>query len=141
MMHVAEIAYIALGSNVGDRHAFLAMARSRLSALRSCRVVSQSTIEETDPLTVDGTPQGRYLNQMIALETQLTPQALLRELQAIEAAAGRTRDRKWGPRTLDLDIVLFDDVRISSSELTIPHPELNNREFWKRELVGMGVVL
>jgi 2-amino-4-hydroxy-6-hydroxymethyldihydropteridine diphosphokinase len=138
---VAEIAYVALGSNLGDRHAHLAMATARLADLPQSRIIARSGIEETAAVTADGQPQPPYLNQMVALETSLTPYALLRELRAIEHAAGRVRERKWGPRTLDLDIVLFGAVQLTNAELTIPHPELANRTFWKRELMEMGVEL
>src|SRR5579884_689663 len=97
-----DVAYIALGSNLGDRHAFLARARSALAALPLSRLLAASTIEETEPL--DHLDQPRYLNQMVALETALAPQTLLEHLQAIESHAGRIRDQRWGSRTLDLDI-------------------------------------
>jgi 2-amino-4-hydroxy-6-hydroxymethyldihydropteridine diphosphokinase len=93
-----------------------------------------SEVEETAPITHDDTAQGNYLNQMIALETTLSARELLAALQQIERDAGRQRDVKWGPRTLDLDIVLFGREEIHSAELTVPHPELPRRVFWKREL-------
>lgn len=134
-----EIAYIALGSNVGDRHAYLAFARESVAAIPGSRVVAASSIEETAPLG-DG-PQRAYLNQMIAVETRLTPHALLLELQLIEAAAGRERTRHWAPRTLDLDIVLFGDRRVVEAELNIPHPALPDRDFWQRELTEIRSAL
>jgi 2-amino-4-hydroxy-6-hydroxymethyldihydropteridine diphosphokinase len=133
-----EIAYIALGSNVGDRAGHLAAARAQLSSLKGCRIVAESDIEETDALILDGSVQGRYLNQMVALETQLSPTELLDQLQQIEVAAGRERKGRWEPRTLDLDIVLFGSRTITSHELTVPHPELHNRDFWRRELTQIG---
>jgi 2-amino-4-hydroxy-6-hydroxymethyldihydropteridine diphosphokinase len=127
-----DVAYIALGSNVGDRDAFLAFARERLAALASSRIVAVSSVEETTPL---GNPrQGRYLNQMVALETDLTPEELLDALQGIERSAGRERRERWGPRTLDLDIVMFERQVVANGRLVVPHPELPHRDFWRREL-------
>jgi 2-amino-4-hydroxy-6-hydroxymethyldihydropteridine diphosphokinase len=74
---------------------------------------------------------------MIAIETELTPHDLLAELQEIEKAAGRVRTEKWGPRTLDLDIVLFERQTVREPDLTVPHPELCNRDFWLRELATL----
>ena len=133
-----ERAYVALGSNVGDRDGHLRFARERIAALPDTRVVAASAVEETAP--VGGVAQGAYLNQMLAVDTALAPAALLRALQAIEHDAGRTRDVRWGPRTLDLDIVLFGSHRVSDPALRVPHPELPNREFWQRELAELGVV-
>ena len=131
-----ERAYVALGSNLGDRDAYLRFARERIGALPDTRVVAASAIEETAP--VGDVAQGAYLNQMVALDTALAPAALLRALQAIEQAAGRTRDVRWGPRTLDLDIVLFGSREVSEPALRVPHPELPHREFWQRELAELG---
>lgn len=74
---------------------------------------------------------------MVLIRTGLTPRVLLSACQAIERAAGRTRDRRWGPRTLDLDIVRYGDVAVSEPDLTIPHPELPHRPFWQRELAEL----
>ncbi|MFZ5624258.1 MAG: 2-amino-4-hydroxy-6-hydroxymethyldihydropteridine diphosphokinase [Gemmatimonadota bacterium] len=128
-------AFIALGSNLGDRAAYLAFARERLGALPHTRLVAASTIEETAPL--GGLPQPAYLNQMVLLETALTPQQLLAECRRIEEAAGRTRDGRWGSRTLDLDIVRYDDLTLDTDTLTLPHPGLADRDFWQRELAEL----
>jgi 2-amino-4-hydroxy-6-hydroxymethyldihydropteridine diphosphokinase len=133
-----EVAYIALGSNLGDRAAHLAYARAALEVLPDSRVLAASAVEETEP--VGGVPQGPYLNQMIALETALSPKALLRALQAIEQSAGRTREVHWGARTLDLDIVRFGGREVREPDLIIPHPELPNREFWRRELAELEAI-
>jgi len=130
------LAYIALGSNLGDRDQFLARARIALAALPGSRVVAESSVEETAP--VSDVPQGAYLNQMIALETELSPRELLAELQRIEKDAGRVRSVRWGPRTLDLDIVRFGDQRIDEPDLVIPHPQLPHRDWWQRELAELG---
>lgn len=131
-----DIAYIALGSNLGDRHAHLAFARAALTALPESRLLAVSSIEETEPL--GGPVQGAYLNQMVALETTLRPRALLVALQRIEHDAGRTRTERWGARTLDLDIVTFAEQKVSEPGLTVPHPGLETRAFWQRELVELG---
>jgi 2-amino-4-hydroxy-6-hydroxymethyldihydropteridine diphosphokinase len=131
----AAIAYIALGSNLGSREEFLANARSLIRALPGSRLLAETAIEETAALGLS--PQGNYLNQMIALETFLTPEALLDELLGIERQLGRMRGEKWGPRTIDLDIVRFGDQVIDSGRLTLPHPEIPNRDFWQRELIEL----
>jgi 2-amino-4-hydroxy-6-hydroxymethyldihydropteridine diphosphokinase len=129
------VAYIALGSNLGDRHAFLSRAREALAALPDSRVVATSDIDETAPLgPID---QPAFLNQMVALETDLAPHDLLDRLLGIEKREGRSRSVKWGPRTLDLDIVAFDHQRVDDDTLIVPHPELANRDFWRRELAQL----
>jgi 2-amino-4-hydroxy-6-hydroxymethyldihydropteridine diphosphokinase len=128
---VKETAYVALGSNLGDRAGYLAQARTAMAALPKSRILAESEIEETAAI---GPPQGPYLNQMVALETELTPHELLSALQTIEQAAGRVRRERWGPRTLDLDIVRFGDRTIRDADLVVPHPELPHRDFWQREL-------
>jgi 2-amino-4-hydroxy-6-hydroxymethyldihydropteridine diphosphokinase len=127
-----ERAYVALGSNLGDRAQHLAAARAALARLPETRLVAASDIEETAPL--GGMAQPAYLNQMILLETGLDPHRLLAECQRIEREQGRVRAEHWGARTLDLDIVRFGDRRIQAPDLTVPHPELPNRDFWQREL-------
>ena len=129
------MAYVALGSNLGDRLAHLAAARDALAALPGTRVRAASSIEETPPL--GGLAQPAYLNQMLALETTLDPAALLAELHAIERRAGRVRSERWAPRTLDLDIVCFERQVVSTATLTVPHPELARRDFWQRELAEL----
>jgi 2-amino-4-hydroxy-6-hydroxymethyldihydropteridine diphosphokinase len=132
---VSEIAYIALGSNLGDRQAYLSRAREAIAAIPECRVVAASAVEETAPL--GGLAQPSYLNQMLAVETTLDPVTLLARLQRIEAESGRVRSTAWASRTLDLDIVLFDDRVVQSPVLTIPHPGLVDRPFWQRELAEL----
>lgn len=127
-----DVAYIALGSNLGQREVFLAQARRAIAALARTRVLGQTAAEETAP--IGPVAQEPFLNQMIAIETELSPQDLLVELKKIETAAGRVRNERWGPRTLDLDIVLFEKQIVHEPGLTVPHPELSNRDFWLREL-------
>ncbi len=126
---------MALGSNVGDREAHLAYARERLAGLPRTRLIAASRVEETKPL--GPVPQGRYLNQMVLLETTLTPLGLLERLHAIEAERGRQRTVRWGPRTLDLDIVRFGERHARETNLVIPHPELPNRAFWQAEIAEL----
>jgi len=130
-----ERAYIALGSNLGDRNEHLAAARAALAALPRTRLVAESRVEETAPLA--GMEQPAYLNQMVLLETALAPRALLAACQAIERSRGRVRGEHWGARTLDLDIVRYGHRRIADPDLIIPHPELSHRDFWMRELAEL----
>jgi 2-amino-4-hydroxy-6-hydroxymethyldihydropteridine diphosphokinase len=127
-----DVAYIALGSNLGDREANLAIGRDGIAALRDTLVLGATAPEETEPLGPPG--QGRYLNQMVAIGTALTPHELLAELLGIERRAGRVRGERWGPRTLDMDIVAFDRQTVHDATLVVPHPQLEHREFWRREL-------
>ena len=127
-----DVAYIALGSNLGDRAAHLAAGRAALAALPDSRLLALSKVEETAPL--DALPQEPYLNQMVALETSLSPRRLLEALLEIERAEGRLRSTKWAPRTLDLDIVQFEGRTVTEPDFVVPHPGLPNRDFWRREL-------
>ena len=116
-------AIVALGSNLGDRAAYLRFGLERLS-----NVVSQSQVFETDPV---GGPdnQGPYLNMVAVVDTDLDPFAMLRRLLQIESEAHRVRVERWGPRTLDLDLLFYDDYTIESEELTVPHPRFAERRF------------
>lgn len=132
MTHLADV---ALGSNLGDRHAHLRAARWALGRLPGTRLVRATAIEETAPL--GGLDQPAYLNQMVRLATTLAPLQLLDRLLAIETAQGRRRDGRWSSRTLDLDIVRFGDVVLDDPRLTLPHPGLAARDFWRRELAEL----
>lgn len=127
-----DVAFVALGSNVGERETYLFRAREALARLPQSRLVACSRIEETAP--VGPVPQGPYLNQMVALETTLAPLTLLDALLEIERANGRVRTERWGPRTLDLDIVSFERQRVNDDRLAVPHPQIEARDFWQREL-------
>jgi 2-amino-4-hydroxy-6-hydroxymethyldihydropteridine diphosphokinase len=127
-----DVAYVALGSNLGDRHANLALGRLGIAELLHTRIVAVTPPEETEPLGPPG--QERYLNQMVAIETELGPHDLLSALLEIERRAGRVRRERWGPRTLDLDIVAFDRQSVRDEALEVPHPALPDRDFWQREL-------
>jgi 2-amino-4-hydroxy-6-hydroxymethyldihydropteridine diphosphokinase len=127
-----ERVYVALGSNLGDRDAHLRAGRQALASLPETSLLAASAIEETLPL--GGMDQPPYLNQMVLLETGLQPRVLLQACQDIERGEGRERTGRWGPRTLDLDIVRFGNRRVNERDLIIPHPGLPHRDFWQREL-------
>jgi len=131
-----ERVFVALGSNLGDRAAHLQAGREALGALPGTRLLAASAIEETAPLA--GMDQPPYLNQMVMLETDLEPRALLQACQTIERREGRQRTERWGARTLDLDIVRFGNRQVKESDLIIPHSELPNRDFWRRELAELN---
>jgi 2-amino-4-hydroxy-6-hydroxymethyldihydropteridine diphosphokinase len=136
---MVERAFVALGSNLGDRAAHLDRARVAISLLPASRLAAVSSVEETAPLGAMAQPP--YLNQMVALDTGLSPQALLAALHVIERALGRQRGARWGARTIDLDLVRFGDRRMRSTALRLPHPGLLAREFWQRELAELAQVL
>ncbi len=135
----AERVAIALGSNLGDRAATLDGARAAIAALPLTALVAASPVEET--AAIGPVRQGPFLNQMLLVDTSLAPRALLEALLSIERDHGRERHERWGPRTLDCDIVLFGSRSLKESDLTIPHPELPNRDFWRRELEALDVQL
>jgi 2-amino-4-hydroxy-6-hydroxymethyldihydropteridine diphosphokinase len=117
--------YLSLGSNLGDRAANLSAAIARLRGLGT--VCAVSSIYETEPVEVAEQPQ--FFNCVIALETAEPPQTLLSGILAIERAMGRERKQDKGPRLIDIDIVLFGDSILDSSELTLPHPAMHRRRF------------
>lgn len=132
-------ATVALGSNLGDR---LGELRSGVEGLAGVGdVVGVSALFETDP--VGGPTQGRYLNAVVALETELDPTELLAELHRIEGGSHRRRDVHWGPRTLDLDLITYGDARIALPDLEVPHPRAHERRFVLAPLldVAPGVTL
>jgi 2-amino-4-hydroxy-6-hydroxymethyldihydropteridine diphosphokinase len=131
-MNPRERVYVAVGSNLGDRAALLARAREALGRLPLTTVLAASAIEETEPIGPAG--QDRYLNQMVLMETALDPGRFLKALHKIEDENGRIRGERWGPRTLDLDIVRFGTRRLRDPDLRIPHQELPNRDWWQREI-------
>ena len=136
---MTELALIGLGGNVGDRDAYLNAARVALASVHGFSVLAVSTVEETAPCGL--VPQGPYLNQMIALACVHEPLALLHELQRIENRLGRVRHRRWGPRTIDLDLVRYGNRHLTSPDLTLPHPGLASRGFWQREVAEMTAIL
>jgi 2-amino-4-hydroxy-6-hydroxymethyldihydropteridine diphosphokinase len=121
-------AFVALGSNLGDRRALLEDAVERLGALSGSRVVRASPWIET--AAVGGPPgQPSYLNGVVELETELAPRELLEQLLALERRAGRVRGEPNAPRTLDLDLLLYGDVDAREPGLVVPHPRMEEREF------------
>jgi 2-amino-4-hydroxy-6-hydroxymethyldihydropteridine diphosphokinase len=125
---MASLAYIALGSNLGDRHGTLEGAIAALAGTPGVVVLAVSSFYETAP--VGGPPgQGMFLNAAAALETTLDPFGLLRALQKIEERFGRVRTVRWGERTLDLDLLLLGDQVVDTPELVIPHPRMAQRRF------------
>ncbi len=119
--------YLSLGSNLGDRHGFLDMGLKKLEADRCIKLLSASDIYETKP--VGYTDQPDFLNSCVCIKTLYEPEELLAVIHSAENEAGRERKIHWGPRTLDIDILLYDDLIIMNDLLTVPHPEMKNREF------------
>ena len=120
-------AYVGVGSNLGDRWANLALAASMLRRAERVAVLRASRVYDTAPV---GPPQPRYLNAVLELETELPSRALHAVLRMAENAAGRRRTgERWGPRTLDLDLLLYGDEIIVRRTLRVPHPELTLRRF------------
>lgn len=122
-----HMAYIGLGSNMGDRKAYLDGALDKIGKIRGCQLTAVSDWIETE--AYGGVEQDDFLNGAAAVRTFLTPQELLKELQRIEKEAGRERKIHWGPRTLDLDILFYDKLISEEENLIIPHPDLQNRTF------------
>ncbi len=120
-------AYIALGSNMGDREAHLLRAIEELDAQPGIDVTKVSGIYETDP--VGYADQPAFLNMAVAVRTTLEPLELLRTQLRLESLLGRIRQVRWGPRTIDLDLLLYDNVRMDQEELTLPHPRMMERAF------------
>ncbi len=120
-------AYISLGTNLGDRLENLKQALELLQKDARARLIGVSAIYETAP--VGGPEQGPFLNVCAALETALTPTKLLLEMLAIEDKLGRVRKERWGPRVIDLDLLIYDVVRMNTPLLELPHPRLTERDF------------
>jgi 2-amino-4-hydroxy-6-hydroxymethyldihydropteridine diphosphokinase len=130
------IAHLGLGSNLGRRDRNLSAARRRLRE-KGARIVRMSTVIETEPWGV--TDQPRFLNQVLEVEWRGSARQLLRAVKAVERAGGRVRTRRWGPRTIDVDILLFGDERVSEKDLVIPHPRIDERPFVVEGLRELGV--
>ena len=123
----ARRAYVGIGSNLGDRLAHLRAAVHGLGAATSVSVVAVSAVYETAP--VGGPPQRDYLNAVVALDTTLSPRGLLDLAQALERDAHRVRGERFGPRTLDVDVLLVGEERVDEHDLEVPHPRLYERGF------------
>jgi 2-amino-4-hydroxy-6-hydroxymethyldihydropteridine diphosphokinase len=126
------LCYIGIGSNLGNREKRIEEAIKKLKNIKSVKVRKISGIRETEP--VGGPKQGKYLNGVIEIETELKPRELLLRLQGIENQLGRERTVKDGPRTIDLDILLYGDSNIDEPGLKIPHPRMAEREFVMKPL-------
>ena len=120
------VAYLGLGGNLGDRLACLQRAVDLLKA-EGVRVVASSRVWETEP--VGGPDQPDYLNAVVRVETELEPMQFLAACQRVERALGRVREVRWGPRTIDIDVLLFGDVTMEDPALTLPHPRMLERAF------------
>jgi 2-amino-4-hydroxy-6-hydroxymethyldihydropteridine diphosphokinase len=122
-----HLAYIGLGSNLEDPEAQVTRALAELDGLAQTRVSARSSLYRTPPMGPPGQPD--YINAAAALETALRPHALLDALQALEQQHARVRREHWGPRTLDLDILLYDACEIADERLTVPHAGIGERAF------------
>jgi 2-amino-4-hydroxy-6-hydroxymethyldihydropteridine diphosphokinase len=132
----ASTAYLGLGSNLGRRSRNLSAARRRLRQ-KGARIVRQSRVIETEPWGV--TDQPRFLNQVIEVRWPGTPRQLFKAAKEVEREGGRTRARRWGPRIIDVDILLFGVERIRQRDLVIPHPGIAERSFVRESLTELGV--
>jgi len=124
---IIEIAYIGMGSNIEDRELHLSEAIRLLKQYSTIRIRRSSSIYETDP--VGFTEQAAFLNMVIQVETELKPTELFQCMLAVEQQLGRVRDIRWGPRTIDLDLLLYGQVQSDEPELIIPHPRMAERAF------------
>lgn len=120
-------AYVGLGSNLGEREALIRMALDDLARLPSTRLVRASSLYDTEP--VGEVEQPNFLNAVAQLDTDLTARQLLWNLLLIERRLGRVRTQRWGPRTIDLDLLLYGDLVLDEPDLQLPHPELSRRSF------------
>lgn len=128
--------YLGLGSNLGSRARNLSAARRRLRE-KGLRIVRQSRVVETEPWGVAEQP--KFLNQVVEGEWRGTPRHLLKTIKAVEREGGRTPTRRWGPRVIDVDILLFGDEHVDDPDLVIPHPRLAERSFVRDGLRELGV--
>lgn len=120
-------AYLGIGSNLGDRPANLQLAVEGLAAESGTRVVAVSPVYET--ISIGGPPQDDFLNAVVAVDTELTPQELLGVARSLEERAHRVREERWGPRTLDVDILTYGRREVAEPDLVIPHPRMAERAF------------
>ncbi|KRU31514.1 2-amino-4-hydroxy-6-hydroxymethyldihydropteridine diphosphokinase [Clostridium botulinum] len=122
-MHTA---YVAFGSNIGEKENYIKKALEKIEE-RKMKILKVSPIYETEPYGV--LDQDSFLNGVVKIETNLSPEDLIKELLLIEKQLDRVRERRWGPRTIDLDIIFYDDLIINEKDLVIPHKDMENREF------------
>jgi 2-amino-4-hydroxy-6-hydroxymethyldihydropteridine diphosphokinase len=132
-------AYIGVGSNLGDSQARVQAAFDALGALPRTQLIARSRLYRTRPF--GPVQQGDFINAVAGLLTRLSAQQLLEGIRAIEAAAGRVREQRWGPRTLDLDLLVFGAERIATADLTVPHPGIAERGFVLAPLADVAPTL
>jgi len=123
------LCYIGLGSNLNQPLRQLNDAKQKIDTLPETILLRCSSIYQSEALTLDNEPQNDYLNAVILIETSLNAEMLLDALQNIEMEQGRTREKRWGERTIDLDILLYGDQQIHTERLIVPHSEIENRKF------------
>ena len=131
--------YIGLGSNLGEREAQIRLALDDLARLPGSRLVRASSLYDSEP--VGDVDQPKFLNAVAELETELSPRQLLWNLLLIERRLGRTRTRRWGPRTIDLDLLLYGPLVVEEPDLQVPHPEMTRRSFVLVPLVELDPLL
>jgi 2-amino-4-hydroxy-6-hydroxymethyldihydropteridine diphosphokinase len=136
---VRATAFVGIGSNLGDRERYLRRAIDLLSSEDGIEVVAVSTIRETEP--VGPVPQGPFLNGAVRVATSLSPQELLERLLEVENRLGRVREERFGPRTIDLDLLLYGDETVDELGLTVPHPRLHERRFALEPLAELDPTL
>jgi 2-amino-4-hydroxy-6-hydroxymethyldihydropteridine diphosphokinase len=129
-------AWLGLGSNVGRRARMLAAALDALSAVEGLELAETSAVYETDPVGVVDQPA--FLNMVARFRCRLSPEGLLDALQEVERDLKRIRTRRWGPRTIDVDVLLLGEMQIETDRLTVPHPEMTNRQFVLVPLAELG---
>jgi len=127
MTNQTRKAYISMGSNVGDRGRYLTEALRQMSATKGIEIRQVAPVYETEPVGVRDQPW--FLNTVIEVATNLDPEDLLHVVKEIERSVGRTPRYRWGPREIDLDILIYEGVNISIEDLTIPHPRMRDRLF------------
>lgn len=128
-------AFIGLGSNLGDREQHLRQALEQIEQLPESTIVRASSLYDTEPVGAPGQPH--FLNAVVWIETRMPPRQLLWNLLRIEKRLGRVRTQRWGPRTIDLDLLMVGDMVIDEPELTLPHPRMTERSFVMVPLVEL----
>ncbi|MDD5432919.1 MAG: 2-amino-4-hydroxy-6-hydroxymethyldihydropteridine diphosphokinase [Candidatus Omnitrophica bacterium] len=128
------ICYLGVGTNLGNKRKNINLSIKKINALKETKVLKVSKLIETKPV---GGPvsQGKFLNAAIKIKTKFPPAILLQKLKIIEIELGRKKTVRWGPRVIDLDILLYDDLVLNSKELCIPHPRMLEREFVLKPLL------
>ncbi|MCL6471299.1 MAG: 2-amino-4-hydroxy-6-hydroxymethyldihydropteridine diphosphokinase [Firmicutes bacterium] len=122
-----ELAYLSLGSNLGDRQGYLKEAVQIIGTTPGVNIIKVSSVYETEP--IGDVPQGNFYNIIVKVKTGLSPHDLLALAQKVEAKLGRQRQLHWGPRTIDVDIIIYSEAQIDEEDLKVPHPEMLNRAF------------